>query len=274
MERDREDASADADDGGGDAAEQLKKYSRQRRRGSEGHYRRGSASLPDVRMFYGGSSGGGEMDDKRNGQVHVDSIPKGLPRLHTLPEGHLIRPTSPKSPIACGSAFESLEGSDDEDNVTDGAKLDTTYLLTNGNVENINASVESKPMATPSMIRSCGDLHGVPPDPVAADILRKEPEQESFVQLRISPTAKEKLFPVADATTFFTDLHHILRVIAAGNIRTLCHHRLVLLEQVVIFRDGTYLTLKEVFESLDLTGYDLNVDLLDVHADKKHLSSL
>jgi len=68
-----------------------------------------------------------------------------------------------------------------------------------------------------------------------------------------------------------------------------------LLFQVVIFRDGTYLTLKEVFESLDLTGqgnfiavlifillyrewwylidiclhrYDLNVDLLDVHADK------
>ncbi|KAL1806108.1 hypothetical protein ACET3Z_029176 [Daucus carota] len=37
---------------------------------------------------------------------------------------------------------------------------------------------------------------------------------------------------------------------------------------VVIFRDGTYLTLKEVFESLDLTGYDQNVDLLDVHADK------
>lgn len=44
--------------------------------------------------------------------------------------------------------------------------------------------------------------------------------------------AQEKLFPVADATTFFTDLHHILKVIAAGNIRTLCHHRLVLLEQV------------------------------------------
>ncbi|CAK9172214.1 unnamed protein product [Ilex paraguariensis] len=39
-------------------------------------------------------------------------------------------------------------------------------------------------------------------------------------------------------------------------------------DEVVIFRDGQYLTLKEVFESLDLTGYDLNVDLLDVHADK------
>ncbi|XAR65142.1 AMP deaminase [Bertholletia excelsa] len=39
-------------------------------------------------------------------------------------------------------------------------------------------------------------------------------------------------------------------------------------DEVVIFRDGIYYTLKEVFESLQLTGYDLNVDLLDVHADK------
>ncbi|XP_057494383.1 probable AMP deaminase isoform X1 [Actinidia eriantha] len=39
-------------------------------------------------------------------------------------------------------------------------------------------------------------------------------------------------------------------------------------DEVVIFRDGIYFTLKEVFESLQLTGYDLNVDLLDVHADK------
>lgn len=45
-------------------------------------------------------------------------------------------------------------------------------------------------------------------------------------------SAKERLFPVADATSFFTDLHFILRVIADGNIRTVCHHRLNLLEQV------------------------------------------
>ncbi|KAL2977261.1 hypothetical protein AAZX31_13G056700 [Glycine max] len=163
---------------------------------------------------------------------------------------------------------------------------------------------------TLSMIRShsvSGDLHGVQPDPIAADILRKEPEHETFTRLRITPLeapspdeveayvvlqeclemrkryvfrevvapwdkevisdpstpkpnpdpflyipegksehyfemqdgvirvypdrdAKEELFPVADATTFFTDLHHLLRVIAAGNIRTLCHHRLNLLE--------------------------------------------
>ncbi len=31
---------------------------------------------------------------------------------------------------------------------------------------------------------------------------------------------------------------------------------------------GKYLTLREVFESLKLTGYDLNVDTLDMHADK------
>eukprot|EP01027_Heterolobosea_sp_BB2_P017564 GEZU01024866.1.p1 GENE.GEZU01024866.1~~GEZU01024866.1.p1 ORF type:complete len:611 (+),score=171.38 GEZU01024866.1:138-1970(+) len=37
--------------------------------------------------------------------------------------------------------------------------------------------------------------------------------------------------------------------------------------EVVIFRDGKHLTLKQVFESLNLTSYDLSVDTLDVHAD-------
>eukprot|EP00210_Caulerpa_lentillifera_P000119 g114.t1 len=39
-------------------------------------------------------------------------------------------------------------------------------------------------------------------------------------------------------------------------------------DEVVIFRDGKYLTLKEVFESLQITSYDLNVDTLDMHTDK------
>ncbi|KAK2980025.1 hypothetical protein RJ640_020051 [Escallonia rubra] len=420
VEREREDAAAavEAEEDGLSPQHSRRHAAADRRRSGRrkgsGYYRRASASLPDVMSI----SGAGH-------EVHVDAIPAGLPRLHTLPEGksashasstmragHLIRPTSPKSPVASASAFESVEGSDDEDNMTDHSKLDPTYLHTNGNAnipEHIKPTGEQMPIAAASnMIRShsvSGDLHGVQPDPVAADILRKEPEQETFVRLKISPTetpstdeaevyrtiqicldmrrsyvfkeavdpwekevisdpstpkpnpnpfgyttekksdhyfqmedgvvhvygkkdSKEKLFPVADATTFFTDLHYILKVIAAGNIRTLCHHRLVLLEQkfnlhlmlnadreflaqksaphrdfynvrkvdthvhhsacmnqkhllrfiksklrkepdeVVIFRDGTYLTLKEVFESLDLTGYDLNVDLLDVHADK------
>ncbi|XP_052309900.1 AMP deaminase isoform X3 [Populus trichocarpa] len=421
-ERERDDNS----DGGGSSPQNLKKSrSHGRRKGSNGHYnKRGSASLPDVTAISGGGIDG---EEKRNGQVlYVEGIPAGLPRLHTLLEGKsaghvkrpasFIRPTSPKSPGASASAFDSVEGSDDEDNMTGNSKLDTTYLHINGNADikdvlpqHINANGDQMPIPASSMIRShsvSGDLHGVQPDPFAADILRKEPEQETFARLKISPMAevpspdevdsyivlqeclemrkryvfkeaiapwekeiisdpstpkpnpdpfsytpegksdhyfemqdgvihvypnkdsKEELFPVADATMFFTDLHHILRVIAIGNIRTLCHHRLNLLEQkfnlhlmlnadreflaqksaphrdfynvrkvdthvhhsacmnqkhllrfiksklrkepdeVVIFRDGTYLTLKEVFESLDLTGYDLNVDLLDVHADK------
>lgn len=36
----------------------------------------------------------------------------------------------------------------------------------------------------------------------------------------------------------------------------------------VIFRDGKILTLKEVFESLNLTAYDLSIDTLDMHAHK------
>lgn len=37
-------------------------------------------------------------------------------------------------------------------------------------------------------------------------------------------------------------------------------------DEKVIFRDGKELTLKEVFQSLNLTAYELSVDTLDVHA--------
>lgn len=52
----------------------------------------------------------------------------------------------------------------------------------------VNANGEQK--VASSMIRShsvAGDLHGVQPDPIAADILRKEPEQETFTRLKITP---------------------------------------------------------------------------------------
>ncbi|XP_076901620.1 AMP deaminase-like [Bidens hawaiensis] len=140
----------------------------------------------------------------------------------------------PPSPTA-------LQEEEEEDNTTN---LDTTYLHSNGNhvPEHVIPNGNGGDPAS-SMIRShsvSGDLHGVQPDPVAADILRKEPEHETFVRLNITPSGTY-LSNQSAPSLFF---------------------------QVVIFRDGTYLTLKEVFESLDLTGYDLNVDLLDVHADK------
>ncbi|KAK3077077.1 putative zinc finger protein, partial [Coniosporium uncinatum] len=37
-------------------------------------------------------------------------------------------------------------------------------------------------------------------------------------------------------------------------------------DEVVIYRDGKHLTLKEVFESINLTAYDLSIDTLDMHA--------
>ncbi|KAH6756362.1 AMP deaminase [Perilla frutescens var. hirtella] len=152
--------------------------------------------------------------------------------------------------------------------------------------------------------------------------------EDGVVHVYASERDTEELFPVASSTSFFTDMHHLLKVMSIGNVRSACHHRLRFLEEkfrlhllvnadkefvaqkssphrdfynirkvdthvhhsacmnqkhllrfiksklrkepdeVVIYRDGQYLTLKEVFDSLDLTGYDLNVDLLDVHADK------
>ncbi|MCJ1434654.1 AMP deaminase [Xylographa pallens] len=37
-------------------------------------------------------------------------------------------------------------------------------------------------------------------------------------------------------------------------------------DEVVMYRDGKHLTLREVFESINLTAYDLSIDTLDMHA--------
>lgn len=45
----------------------------------------------------------------------------------------------------------------------------------------------------------------------------------------------EELFPVASSTSFFTDMHHLLKVMSVGNVRSACHHRLRFLEEVIFF---------------------------------------
>lgn len=42
-------------------------------------------------------------------------------------------------------------------------------------------------------------------------------------------------------------------------------------DEVVLYRDGRYLTLKEVFESINLTAYDLSIDTLDMHVGLPYL---
>ncbi|XP_078435283.1 AMP deaminase, putative / myoadenylate deaminase [Wolffia australiana] len=391
------------------------------------HRSQRSSALADVNLVNG--SFNGDVDKVEDSKSL--SFPPQLPRLQIHPEGnrqsrsasvskraeHGIRSISPRPPIS--SSLESIQGSADDNSPSD-FKTEEIYIdpiqdstsqadaFLQDLPDEAETEANSNTLSGANVIRShtvSGDLHSVQPDPVTADILRKEPEHENYIKLKITPTetpsadetevfmvlqeclklrkayvfteqvtpwekevitdpstpkpnpnpfvytsekktdhhfqmedgvvhvyanknSKKKLFHVPDATEFFTDLHRLLRIIAAGNIRTVCHRRLVLLEQkfnmhhmlnsdaeflaqksaphrdfynvrkvdthvhhsacmnqkhllrfiksklrkepdeVVIFRDGTYLTLREVFESLDLTGYDLNVDLLDVHADK------
>jgi hypothetical protein len=42
----------------------------------------------------------------------------------------------------------------------------------------------------------------------------------------------EELFPVASATSFFTHMDYILKVMSIGNVRSACYHRLRFLEEV------------------------------------------
>jgi AMP deaminase len=71
------------------------------------------------------------------------------------------------------------------------------------------------------------------------------PDDFSFLGFICSPlfaSDTERIYPVADATTFFTELHYMLRVIAAGNTRTVCHNRLNLLEHVIILSNPLLLS--------------------------------
>ncbi|OMO51645.1 hypothetical protein CCACVL1_29661 [Corchorus capsularis] len=182
-----------------------------------------------------------------------------------------------------------------------------------------------EPVTDPSTPKARSDPFRFEPVEKTAHNFKME---DGVIRVYASESDTVELFPVASSTTFFTDMHHLLKVMSIGNVRSACHHRLRFLEEkfrlhllvnadreflaqkgaphrdfynirkvdthvhhsacmnqkhllrfiksklrkepdeVVIFRDGKYMTLKEVFESLDLTGYDLNVDLLDVHADK------
>eukprot|EP01112_Ceratiomyxa_fruticulosa_P010299 TRINITY_DN2716_c0_g2_i4.p1 TRINITY_DN2716_c0_g2~~TRINITY_DN2716_c0_g2_i4.p1 ORF type:complete len:463 (-),score=81.09 TRINITY_DN2716_c0_g2_i4:574-1962(-) len=65
-----------------------------------------------------------------------------------------------------------------------------------------------------------------------------------------------------------THVHHSSSMNQKHLLRFIKHKLNQCPDEVVIFRDDKYLTLSQVFESLNLTAYDLSVDTLDVHADK------
>lgn len=64
-----------------------------------------------------------------------------------------------------------------------------------------------------------------------------------------------------------THVHHSACMNQKHMLRFIKHKLKRCPDEVVIFRDGRFLTLAEVFESLSLTAFDLSIDTLDMHAD-------
>lgn len=65
-----------------------------------------------------------------------------------------------------------------------------------------------------------------------------------------------------------THVHHSAAMNCKHLLRFIKHKLKTCSQDHVIFRDGKELTLEEVFQSLNLTAYDLNIDKLDMHAHK------
>ncbi|SCU94328.1 LADA_0G07888g1_1 [Lachancea dasiensis] len=65
-----------------------------------------------------------------------------------------------------------------------------------------------------------------------------------------------------------THVHHSACMNQKHLLRFIKHKLRHSAEQKVIYRDNKVLTLEEVFDSLNLSGYDLSIDTLDMHAHK------
>ena len=63
-----------------------------------------------------------------------------------------------------------------------------------------------------------------------------------------------------------THIHHSACMNSKHLLRYIKRKLRTCADEVVINREGTFLTLRDVFRSLDLTAYDLSVDTLDTHA--------
>ncbi|KAI5850426.1 hypothetical protein DFP73DRAFT_524175 [Morchella snyderi] len=63
-----------------------------------------------------------------------------------------------------------------------------------------------------------------------------------------------------------THVHHSACMNQKHLLRFIKHKMKKSPDEVVLFRDGKHLTLAEVFQSINLTAYDLSIDTLDMHA--------
>ena len=63
-----------------------------------------------------------------------------------------------------------------------------------------------------------------------------------------------------------THVHHSACMNQKHLLRFIKHKLKYFPNEIVVFRDGKFLTLGEVFKSLHLTAYDLSIDTLDMHA--------
>ncbi|XWS22508.1 hypothetical protein CRYUN_Cryun29cG0042000 [Craigia yunnanensis] len=263
----------------------------------------------------------------------LNFIPSGLPPHQTSRRGE--NQTFSHGDSTTRLAAYGTEPADEDDILFDDENIDGSADLLNVNSTNVEeeevrrmvweclelrdkyvyreeiAPWTKEPVTEPSTPKARSDPFHFEPVEKTAHHFRME---DGVIHVYASESDTVELFPVASSTTFFTDMHHLLKAMSIGNIRSACHHRLRFLEEnfrlhllvnaereflaqkaaphrdfynirkvdthvhhsacmnqkhllcfiksklrkepdeVVIFRDGKNMTLKEVFESLDLTG--------------------
>ncbi|CAN0925839.1 Probable AMP deaminase [Linum grandiflorum] len=105
----------------------------------------------------------------------------------------------------------------------------------------VHDSINAEEEEVRKLLRECLDLRSkyvykenVAPWTKVAEKVSDTPQAKSdpFYFEPVSATKDNvEFFPVASAKTFFTDMHHIMKVISVGNVRTTCYHILRFFEE-------------------------------------------
>lgn len=234
----------------------------------------------------------GDRDSAVNGTRAANSVPNSMQSSMVFPDGQHSAPVTPMKPDASHSEKAAKrrkpgqdigEDFDMQDLLPLPAADEMTFRLDDNGVyqiyENAQAQEADSPVLNVPTIKEyyvdLEDILSISSDgPSKSFAFRRLQYLEGKFNLytllnEYQETADSKKVPHRDfynVRKVDTHVHHSACMNQKHLLRFIKSKMKKVPHEVVLYRDGKYLTLEEVFKSINLTAYDLSIDTLDMHA--------
>lgn len=235
----------------------------------------------------------GDRDSAINGTRAANSVPNSMQSSMVFPDGQHSAPTTPLKPDVSHASEKAArkrkpgqdvgEDFDMQDLLPLPEGDEMTFRLDDNGVyqiyENAQALEADSPVLNVPTIKEyyvdLEDILSISSDgPSKSFAFRRLQYLEGKFNLytllnEYQETADSKKVPHRDfynVRKVDTHVHHSACMNQKHLLRFIKSKMKKVPDEVVLFRDGKYLTLAEVFKSINLTAYDLSIDTLDMHA--------